>query len=176
MNKAVTAPASASTIQLLDDISDHVCSGVANKYMMYLLRSTHQTHLLQLCQVYDSAEFCRNVHASAEWRQQALQAVMITASKLHQCRMYEGPLLLCFQAFSFWAATPMQLLHDSICLCGACNAAVLTCHNSVSYMAFQTNMQLFQSLTSLTWVCRIHTGAEHASGALQCCCEVDAAL
>ena len=28
---------------------------------------------MQLCQVLDAAEFCRNVHTDAEWRQQAQQ-------------------------------------------------------------------------------------------------------
>lgn len=84
VDEAVAAPASASTIQLLDDISDHVCNAVAIKCIICLPQTAHQTCLLQLCQVYDSAEFCRNVHASTEWRQQALQAVMITASGLHQ--------------------------------------------------------------------------------------------
>ena len=141
---------------------------------MYSLSSTEcsSTCLLQLCQVYDSAEFCRNVHASTEWRQQALQAVMITASGLHQYCSAAAPLLI----VSILHCIGQQYLYrcfDSIYMCDTSNAAVLKGHNSVSYMAFQITMKLFPSLT---WVCRIHTGAEHASGALQCCSEVNAAL
>lgn len=66
VEQAVTAPASANTIQLLDDISDH------------------------LCQVYDAAEFCRNVHANAEWQQQAVEALMVTARYIQELNMHQG--------------------------------------------------------------------------------------
>lgn len=66
VEQAVTATASANTIQLLDDISDH------------------------LCQVYDGAEFCRNVHSVPEWRQQALQAVMVVAKYIQELNMHHG--------------------------------------------------------------------------------------
>ena len=83
VEQAVTAPASANTIQLLDDISDHVStSAVTHDDLPPAHSSLH--HLLcglQLCQVYDSAEFCRNVHANPEWQQQAVEALMVTASK-----------------------------------------------------------------------------------------------
>ncbi|DBA74265.1 hypothetical protein WJX77_002438 [Trebouxia sp. C0004] len=66
VEETVTVPASASTIQSLDDISDH------------------------LCQVYDAAEFCRNAHSNTEWRQQALQAVMVTAKYIQKLNMHQG--------------------------------------------------------------------------------------
>ena len=42
---------------------------------------SHCFGAVQLCQVYDSAEFCRNVHANPEWQRQAVEAIMLTASK-----------------------------------------------------------------------------------------------
>ncbi len=91
MEETVTAPASADTIQSLDDISDHVskpcivldmiaaCSFASTTGCQFAV--TFAQCVLQLCQVYDAAEFCRNAHSNTEWRQQALQAVMVTASK-----------------------------------------------------------------------------------------------
>jgi hypothetical protein len=35
--------------------------------------------LLQMCQVYDSAECCRNVHAEPAWQQAASQACQVRA-------------------------------------------------------------------------------------------------
>lgn len=93
MEETVTAPASADTIQSLDDISDHVsnpcivldmiaaCSFASTALRRQLADAVTFACVLQLCQVYDAAEFCRNAHSNTEWRQQALQAVMVTASK-----------------------------------------------------------------------------------------------
>lgn len=78
------APASANTIQLMDDISDGVSFLLAHpdtQVAMALLSMPRPLSAVQLCQVYDSAEFCRNVHADPEWQRQAVEAIMLTASK-----------------------------------------------------------------------------------------------
>ena len=63
----------------MDDISDHVSVDFAT---CRAGRSLPQCFgVVQLCQVYDSAEFCRNVHANQEWQRQAVEAIMLTASK-----------------------------------------------------------------------------------------------
>ena len=63
----------------MDDISDHVSVDFAT---CRAGRSLPQCFgVVQLCQVYDSAEFCRNVHANPEWQRQAVEAIMLTASK-----------------------------------------------------------------------------------------------
>ena len=83
VEQAVTAPDSANTIQLLDDISDHVRRHIHVAFFASFCKPVDIkiVCVVQLCQVYDSAEFCRNVHSVPEWRQQALQAVMVVASK-----------------------------------------------------------------------------------------------
>ena len=85
VEQAVTEPASANTIQILDDISDHVRNVIWNVDIvpactLHVIEAV-LVDAMQLCQVYDSAEFCRNVHSDPQWQNQALQAVMIVASK-----------------------------------------------------------------------------------------------
>ncbi|KAK9820224.1 hypothetical protein WJX72_007664 [[Myrmecia] bisecta] len=60
------SPPSASTIRTLDDISDIVC------------------------QVFDSAEFCRNVHSSPDWRAQAGEAVIKLAGYVQHLNTHSG--------------------------------------------------------------------------------------
>ena len=47
----------------------------ARTYSQALLHSP--CLLLQVCQAYDAAEFCRNVHESGAWRNAALRACIL---------------------------------------------------------------------------------------------------
>ncbi|PRW32540.1 putative mitochondrial intermediate mitochondrial [Chlorella sorokiniana] len=66
VGEVVQAPPTVAVVRLLDEISD------------------------TLCQVLDAAEFCRNVHADAEWRRQAQQVCMEMGAYVQQLNVHFG--------------------------------------------------------------------------------------
>ncbi len=77
---------SCSTIRAIDDVSDTVresCGRTMSRWLHLLFCCRHSVVPLlfevrtQVCQAYDAAEFCRNVHESAAWRAAALRACIL---------------------------------------------------------------------------------------------------
>ncbi len=71
----VSAP-DASIVQLVDDLSDEVMiSRSASRGAHHAAHACMQImttpHALQLCQTYDAAECCRNIHPDPSWQQAA---------------------------------------------------------------------------------------------------------
>ena len=69
-------------MQLVDDISDTVSTRLLHVGVQGSLplscpgQGADSRPVLQVCQAYDQAEFCRQSHADAAWRQEATRAVL----------------------------------------------------------------------------------------------------
>ena len=130
---------------------------------------------MQLCQVYDSAEFCRNVHANPEWQQQAVEAIMLTASK-HCIQDPPGDLSLhCITPginLSICSPCMQSIFRSSTCTKASTVQSCDLCSTTTVYRAMQAQQHPLQHQpTPVIQRCTASSSfADHAWHAIFTCC------